>query len=102
MSVSQKIGKGARTIVLDPKDDILWATAFGDSRLVGLDALTLQPLLSIDTNSYPVGLGISPSGRFLISTSQGKKGRGGNSVNIFQVFKGNEGERAEATGVALP
>lgn len=40
---------------------------------------------SIRCDSYPVGLALSADGRKLIATSQGRKGYGGNAVNIFTV-----------------
>ncbi len=83
----QVIGKGARTIALDPNNEIVWATANQDSKLVGLDAESLMPIIEVNTNSYPVGLAISPNGYFMISTSQAKSGTGGNAINIFKINK---------------
>ena len=39
----------------------------------------------ISADSYPVGLDISKDGRYVLTTSQGREGYGGNSVNIFEV-----------------
>ena len=40
---------------------------------------------TIDVDSYPVGLDVSEDGRYVIVTSQGRKGNGGNAVNIYEV-----------------
>jgi hypothetical protein len=45
----------------------------------------MQLLGSLDADSYPVGLDISPDGRHLFSTSQGRNGMGGNAVDIYRI-----------------
>ena len=40
---------------------------------------------SIACDSYPVGLDISKDGRYVIVTSQGRRDKGGNAVNIYEV-----------------
>ena len=40
---------------------------------------------TISADSYPVGLDVSRDGSYVFTTSQGRKGMGGNSVNLFEV-----------------
>ncbi|WP_303044901.1 hypothetical protein [Duncaniella muris] len=42
---------------------------------------------SIRCDSYPVGLGRSADGKYIVVTSQGRKKRGGNAVNIFSITR---------------
>ena len=39
----------------------------------------------IRADSYTVGLAVSPDGRQVWTTSQGKRGKGGNSVCVYRV-----------------
>ena len=45
----------------------------------------LRLIGTISADSYPVGLDVSKDGRYVLTTSQGREGRGGNSVNIFEI-----------------
>ena len=46
-------------------------------------------IATCDADSYPVGMDISGDGKKLIVTAQGKSGKGGNSVMIFDVTYNN-------------
>ena len=50
-----------------------------------VDAGKMKLLGTISADSYPVGLDVSKDGRWVFTTSQGRSGHGGNSVNIFEV-----------------
>jgi hypothetical protein len=39
----------------------------------------------VRVDSYTVGLGVSPDGKQVWTTSQGKSGKGGNSVCVYDV-----------------
>ncbi|MDE6551460.1 MAG: YncE family protein [Muribaculaceae bacterium] len=79
-----KVGSGARTIVVSPKGDYIFAACNGGSSINIVDS-TMRKVGEIPVDSYPVGLDISPDGCWLISTSQGRKGGGGNCVDVFRL-----------------
>ena len=78
-------GAGTRTIALTPDGTLLFAAVHNSSQVMALDATTLDILLEIPADSYPVGLAVSPDGRRLWVTSQGRKLRGGNSVSVYRI-----------------
>ncbi|MBT4760290.1 MAG: hypothetical protein HOO06_01215 [Bdellovibrionaceae bacterium] len=80
------LGRGARTVAISPSEDIAVLALNNKSQLVTVDLESFTILNRVMVNSYPVGLGFSPSGKYVWSTSQGKSGKGGNSVNIFELF----------------
>ena len=80
-----RTGVGTRTIVLSPAAGLLFAAVNNGSKVVALDAGSLEPLLEIPADSFPVGLAVSPDGTRLWVTSQGRKRRGGNSISIYSV-----------------
>lgn len=80
-----KVGGGARTISLSPSGKFLFAACNSASALYVVDTDSMTVLGTIPVDSYPVGLDISPDGSMLVVTSQGRKGFGGNAVNIFKV-----------------
>jgi hypothetical protein len=47
----------------------------------------MKVVAEIPADSYPVGMGISPNGKHLIVTAQGKANGGGNSVMIYEINK---------------
>lgn len=83
--ISCKVMAGARTIELTPDGRYIFAACNFSSKLAVVDAESMKLLGSISADSYPVGLDISEDGRYVITTSQGRKGYGGNAVNIFEV-----------------
>ena len=84
---SCKVGAGARTIELTPDGRYLFAACNNVSKIYVVDTRTMAVVTSIDVDSYPVGLDISGDGTMLIVTSQGKKGGGGNAVNIYRIMR---------------
>lgn len=78
-------GAATRTIALSPDDRLIFAAVNKESKIKVLDASSLTPLLSLDADSFPVGMAVSPDGKQLWVTSQGRKRRGGNSVMVFQI-----------------
>ena len=79
------VGKGARTIELSPSGHYAFAACNNASKLCIVDTREMKQIASIDADSYPVGLDISEDGRYVIITSQGRSGGGGNAVDIFEV-----------------
>ena len=55
------------------------------NRIDIVNTATMKLETSIRCDSYPVGLGRSDDGKYIVVTSQGRKRRGGNAVNIFSV-----------------
>ncbi len=81
---STKVQPGARTLELSPMGDYIFVACNFGSAICIVDS-TMHKIAEIPADSYPVGLDISPDGRWLISTSQGRKGSGGNCVDIFEL-----------------
>jgi len=82
---SCKVPAGARTVVASPNGRYLFVACNFASSIAVVDARSMQLLGSLDADSYPVGLDISPDGRHLFSTSQGRNGMGGNAVDIYRI-----------------
>ena len=80
-----QVGTGTRTIELSPSGNFAFAACNSASKLCVIDTRTMKMIASIDIDSYPVGLDISRDGSKVIVTSQGRKGFGGNAVNIVEV-----------------
>lgn len=80
-----KVGAGARTIELSPDGRYIFAACNAASKICVVDTRTMQQVLELPADSYPVGLAISEDGHFLISTSQGRNHIGGNCVDLFRV-----------------
>lgn len=82
---SVKVGGGARTLKLSPDGKYIFVACNTSSALYVVDAASMKVIGNIKVDSYPVGLDVSPDGRLIVVTSQGRKGGGGNAVNIFEV-----------------
>ena len=80
-----KVGRGARTLALSPDGRYVFVACNSASALYAVDRLAMKVVDRISIDSYPVGLAISPDGRQLIVTSQGRDHRGGNAVNILDI-----------------
>lgn len=84
---SCKVGAGARTVSLSPDGRIAYVACNTVSKLYAIDTATMTVLVSIDADSYPVGLDVSPDGHTVIVTSQGRPGAksAGNAIDIYKV-----------------
>lgn len=82
---SVKVGGSARTIELSPSGRFLFAACNRSSELYVIATGSMEVLAVAPVDSYPVGLDVSPDGSMVVVTSQGRKGFGGNAVNIFAV-----------------
>lgn len=80
-----KVGGGARTLEVSPDGKYIFVACNSGNALYAVDAATMKVADHIRVDSYPVGLAISKDGRRAIVTSQGRKGFGGNAVNIFDI-----------------
>lgn len=82
-----KVGGGARTLELTPDGKYAFVACNTASKLCVIDTHNMKQIAAIDVDSYPVGLDISKSGDLVFVTSQGRKGFGGNAVDIFRVMR---------------
>ncbi len=83
--VECKVGGGARTLEVSPDGKYIFVACNSGNALYAVDAATMKVADHIRVDSYPVGLAISKDGRRAVVTSQGRKGFGGNAVNIFDI-----------------
>lgn len=79
------VGSGARTIDLAPDGRYIFAAINRASEIVVIDAETMEVISRVRTDSYTVGLAVSPDGRQVWTTSQGRSGSGGNSICVYRV-----------------
>lgn len=79
-----KVAPGARTLEPSPNGDYIFVACNFGSAICIVDS-TMRMIAEIPVDSYPVGLDVSPDGRWLISTSQGRKRQGGHCVDIFEL-----------------
>jgi DNA-binding beta-propeller fold protein YncE len=78
------VGRGARTIALSPDGRTLYAAINNESRLVKVDLARWQVVDRVAVDPFTVGLAVSPDGRTIVTTSQGRSGQGGgNSVGLY-------------------
>ena len=78
------VGVGARTIEASSDGTYIFACVNNGSKLVVVNTEDLTVETSIRADSYPVGLDISKDNNWLITTSQGRSMKGGNSVCVFK------------------
>jgi DNA-binding beta-propeller fold protein YncE len=81
------VGIGARTIEITDDGSLLFAAINNSAELVVVDANKMTVLNRIRTDSYAVGLAVSGDGTQVWTTSQGRKGGGGNSVCVYSIRK---------------
>ncbi len=82
---SCKVAGGARTLEVSPDGAYIFVACNSGSRLCIVDS-TMNMIGEMGADSFPVGLDLSPDGRWLITTSQARKGSGGgNCVDIFSL-----------------
>ena len=79
------VGKGARTIVVNPTGEFLFAAVNNMSKIAIVRTKDMKLIAECKADSYPVGMDISDDGSHLIVTAQGKSDGGGNSVTIYKV-----------------
>lgn len=98
-----RVGGGARTLEVSPSGRYAFVACNTASSLCVVDTRSMTMIAQIDVDSYPVGLALSDDGRTVIVTSQGRKGNGGNAVNIYSVdYREPEPVRQRATPAAAP
>lgn len=79
------VGTGARTIVISGDGKYMFAAVNNESKVSVVRTADMKVVAECPADSYPVGMDLSEDGRWLIVTSQGKSGGGGNSVMVYEV-----------------
>lgn len=82
---SATVGYGARTISVDDSAKYLYAAVNGKSEIKVVRTKDMAVVATIQADSYPVGMDLSPDGRWLVVTAQGHTDGGGNSVMVYRV-----------------
>lgn len=86
------VGRGARTIEVDPSGKYLFVAVNNSSKIVIIKINEMKIISTCFVDSFPVGLDVSDDGKYVIVTSQGKANLGGgNSVMIFEIKYKNTG-----------
>lgn len=81
------VGLGARTIEVDPTGEIAYAAVNNGVKVVAVDLNSMKQVGEVALDPYPVGLAVSPDGNYVVVTSQGHSGKGGNAVNVVRIQK---------------
>lgn len=85
-SRSVKVGGGARTLKVSPSGKYIFVACNTASAVYVVRTEDMKVIGHITADSYPVGLDVSPDGSMIVTTSQGRSGKGGgNAVNFFEV-----------------
>jgi len=80
------VGSGARTVSLGREARYIFAAVNRSSEVVVIDTATMNIVSRIRADSFTVGLAVSPDGKQVWTTSQGRSEKGGgNSVCVFTV-----------------
>jgi len=81
------VGGGTRTIELSPDERFVYAASNLLSEVVVIRADTprMQVIHRVRTDNFTVGLAVSPDGKQVWTTSQGRDNEGGNSVCVYKV-----------------
>lgn len=79
-------GSGARTLKVSPSGNYIFVACNSATELCVVRTEDMKVVARIPADPFPVGLDISPDGTQIVTTSQGRSGRGGgNAVNFFEV-----------------
>lgn len=86
------VGPGARTIDITEDGKYIFACVNNACKVAVVDALTMKKIAEVDAAQFPVGMAISPNGRQLITTSQGKDAvpSSGNTIMVFEIIYENK------------
>ena len=78
-------GSRARTLAQSPDGKRLFVACNVSTEVAVVDIASWKKIASAKTTPYTVGLAVSPRGDLVITTSQGRSGRGGHAVDIYRV-----------------
>jgi DNA-binding beta-propeller fold protein YncE len=84
---STSVGIGARTIEMTPDGRYILVCVNNESKIAVIDAEKMSMIYSLPVSKFPVGLAISPDGKYAVVTSQGKASvaASGNAVNVYEI-----------------
>ncbi|CAN5418730.1 hypothetical protein BH09BAC6_BH09BAC6_05060 [soil metagenome] len=81
------IGLGARTISVTADGAYLFANANEESKISIVRTADMKTIGSVKADSFPVGMALDKSNKYLIVTAQGRHNHGGNSVMIYEITR---------------
>ena len=89
---SVSVGPGARTIDVTDDGKYIFACINNACKVAVVDAASMKKIFEIDAAPFPVGMSLSPDGKQLVITSQGKTSSPGtgNTVMVFEVIYENQ------------
>ncbi len=82
---SVNIGSMPRTVEITEDNKYAFVTLNSTSEIIVVNLNTMQVIGRAQGDDYLVGLDVSPDGKSLWVTAQGRNGLGGNSINIFEI-----------------
>ncbi len=84
---SASVGIGARTIEMTPDGRYILVCVNNESKIAVIDAEKMEVIYTLPVSKFPVGLAISPDGKYAVVTSQGKESvvPSGNAVNVYEI-----------------
>ncbi len=77
------VGRGARTLAVSPDGKRLYIACNQESKLVRVDVDSWKITGRASVAPYAVGVAVSPDERLIVTTSQGRNGRGGDVVGVY-------------------
>ena len=80
-------GKGARTINVTSDGAYLFANANEESKISIVRTSDMKTIGFVNADSYPVGMTMDKSNKYLVVTAQGRNNKGGNSVMIYEITR---------------
>ncbi|HZX59932.1 MAG TPA: beta-propeller fold lactonase family protein [Mucilaginibacter sp.] len=80
-------GKGARTIDVTSDGAYLFASANEESKISIVRTSDMKTIGFVNADSYPVGMTMDKSNKYLVVTAQGRNNKGGNSVMIYEITR---------------
>jgi len=85
---SVSVGIGARTIEVTPDGRYLLVCVNNESKIVIIETDSMRVIYTLPVSKFPVGLAISPDGKYAVVTSQGKESvtPSGNAVNVYELI----------------
>ncbi len=82
---SLAVGPDGRTLALSPDGRWIYVACNRKAQLVMVDAQNWKVVDRVPASPYPVGLAVHPDGTLVLTTSQGRRGRGGHVLDVFRV-----------------
>lgn len=87
------VGAGARTIDVAEDGKYIFVAVNNACKVAVVRSSDMNLIASIKADAYPVGMALSPDESKLIVTAQGKSGKGGNSVMIYEITRSDKASK---------